>query len=60
MLGYVENFKSQKPDDYVIATNHKITIKEFVRLVCNELNIRLKWRGKGINEKAYDLRELYY
>ena len=46
------NHKS--PDDYVIATNHKITIKEFVRLACNELNIGLKWRGKGINEKAYD------
>ena len=44
------NHKS--PDDYVIATNHKITIKDFIRLACNELNIGLKWKGKGINEKA--------
>jgi len=46
------NHKS--PDDFVIATNYKIKIKDFVEMACNELNINIKWKGKGINEKAYD------
>ena len=42
------------PDDFVIATNNKMTIKHFVNLVAKELNISIKWKGRGINEKAFD------
>ena len=42
------------PDDFVIATNSKIKIKDFIKIVCSELNISLKWKGKGINEKGYN------
>tara|TARA_A100001011_G_scaffold393329_1_gene482927 strand:- start:8 stop:637 length:630 start_codon:yes stop_codon:yes gene_type:complete len=46
--------KSKSPDDFVIATNNKMTIKQFVNLVGKELNLLIKWSGKGLNEKAYD------
>ena len=42
------------PDDFVIATNFKTKIKDFVKMVCNQLDINLKWKGKGLNEKGYD------
>ena len=31
-----------------------ITIKNFINLVCKKLKIKITWRGKGINERAYD------
>tara|TARA_B100001057_G_scaffold500364_1_gene614993 strand:- start:1853 stop:2890 length:1038 start_codon:yes stop_codon:yes gene_type:complete len=41
-------------DDYVISTNHQKTVKEFVNIVCKKLKIDIKWKGVGLNEKAYD------
>ena len=43
-----------KPDDFVVATNRKYKIKTFIKLVCKQLNINLKWKGKGLNEKGFD------
>jgi len=42
------------PSDYVISTGKQYTVKNFVNLVLQELNIEFKWKGKGINEKCYD------
>ena len=44
----------KKPDDFVICTGKQYTIKQFINMVAKELQIKLKWRGKGIKEKAYD------
>ena len=44
----------KKPDDWVIATNKDQTVKKFIEIVSNKLDISLKWRGKGINEKGID------
>ena len=44
----------KKPDDFVIATNNHITIKNFINLVCKNLGIKVTWKGKGLNEKGYD------
>ena len=46
--------QQKKPDDYVIATGKQYSVKYFVNLVANVLNIKIRWKGKGINEKAYD------
>ena len=46
--------QQKKPEDFVIATGKQYTVKEFVNLSCKELGIKLKWTGKGLNEKAYD------
>ena len=46
--------QKKKPSDYVISTGKQFTVKQFVNLVLNELGIKFKWRGKGINEKCFD------
>ena len=46
--------QQKKPDDYVIATGKQYSVKYFVNLVAKELKIKIRWKGKGINEKAYD------
>ena len=44
----------KKPNDFVISTNKQYTIKQFINIVCNKLKIKIKWRGKGLNEKGFD------
>ena len=44
--------KQKKPDDFVISTGQQLSIKQFVNIVLKELNMKVKWTGKGINEKA--------
>ncbi|MDQ3048216.1 MAG: GDP-mannose 4,6-dehydratase [Bacteroidota bacterium] len=39
-------------DDYVLATGKKITVRKFVELAFAEVNITLKWEGKGVDEKG--------
>tara|TARA_Y100000816_G_scaffold269869_1_gene233166 strand:- start:151 stop:1194 length:1044 start_codon:yes stop_codon:yes gene_type:complete len=46
--------QKKKPSDYVISTGKQYTVKQFVNLVLQELSIKYRWRGKGINEKCYD------
>ena len=46
--------QQKKPEDYVIATGKQYSVKYFVDLVAKELNIKIRWKGKGINEKAYN------
>jgi len=38
------------PRDYVIATGKTYTVREFVELAFNEVDIEIEWEGKGINE----------
>jgi len=45
----------KSPDDWVIATNKENTVKNFVNLTAKKLSLKLKWVGKGLNEKAIDL-----
>ena len=46
--------QQKKPDDFVIATKKQYSIKDFINLVAKQLKLELTWKGKGINEKAYD------
>jgi GDPmannose 4,6-dehydratase len=48
--------QQKKPDDFVISTNKQYTIKDFVNKTAKILNLKIKWGGKGINEKAYDVK----
>ena len=47
--------QQKKPDDFVIATGKQYSIRQFINFVSKRLNMRIKWSGKGINEKGYDL-----
>ena len=47
--------QQKKPDDFVIATGKQYSIRQFINFVSKKLNMRIMWRGKGINERGYDL-----
>ncbi len=44
--------QQKKPDDYVISTGKNYSIKYFFSLCCKILNLKIKWSGRGLNEKA--------
>ena len=44
----------KNPDDYVISTGKQYTVKQFVNYTLEYLNIKFKWKGKGIKSKCYD------
>ncbi len=46
--------QQKKPEDFVIATGKQYTVKQFINLVCKQLEIKIKWKGKGLKEIAYD------
>ena len=46
--------QQKKPDDFVVCTGKQYSIKQFIMYVSKALNMKLRWKGKGINEKAYD------
>jgi len=46
--------KYNKADDFVIASGKQYSIKEFINLVSKNLSMKIKWVGKGLNEKAVD------
>ena len=38
------------PEDFVVATGIQYSVREFVEAAAKEININIKWKGKGINE----------
>ena len=44
--------QQRKPDDFIISTGKSYSVKEFINAVCKRLNFKIKWKGKGLNEKA--------
>ncbi len=48
--------QQKKANDFVIATGKTFTIKEFVNKAAKKIGFRIKWIGKGINEKAINLK----
>lgn len=41
-------------EDFVIATGQQFTVREFVANAAEILEMKLRWDGSGIDEKAYD------
>jgi len=46
--------QQEKPDDFVIATGEAHTVRELVEEAFKNINIHLKWKGKGKTEKGID------
>ena len=46
--------QQKNPDDFVISSGKQYSIKEFVSKVAQHLKIKIKWKGSGLNERAYD------
>ena len=45
--------QQSKPDDYVIATGKTASVRDFVNECCKYLNLKIRWEGRGINEKRF-------
>ncbi len=43
-----------QPEDYVIATGEQRSVREFVEAAATELGMKVRWKGKGADEKGYD------
>jgi len=47
--------QQEQPDDYVIATGLQHSVREFVELAANYLEMPIRWQGREIEEKGYSL-----
>ncbi len=46
--------QQEQPKDYVIATGHQYSVREFVERAAEHLGIRLQWKGEGADELGLD------
>lgn len=47
--------QQEKPEDFVIATGEQHTVRDFTEKAFAANGLRLRWEGKGIDEKGYDV-----
>ena len=56
---YVEGMwlmmQQDTPDDYVLATGKKVSVRKFVEMSFKHVGIELKWEGKGVDEKGINV-----
>lgn len=45
-----------EPDDYVLATGQKHSVREFTELAFSHVGRRIEWRGSGRDEKGIDVK----
>jgi len=55
---YVEGMwrmlQQDEPDDFVLATGVKISVRKFIEMCFNHVGIAINWQGTGVDEKGYD------
>jgi GDPmannose 4,6-dehydratase len=57
---YVEGMwrvlQQEVPDDYILATGVKNSVRKFVELAFAEVGVRIQWNGSGVAEKGVDAK----
>jgi GDPmannose 4,6-dehydratase len=46
--------QQEEPEDFVIATGQQHSVREFIEVAARELDMKLFWKGKGMDEVAVD------
>jgi len=46
--------QQEHPDDFCIATGKQYTVRQFVEFAADHLGMKIRWEGKGIEEKGYN------
>jgi GDPmannose 4,6-dehydratase len=46
--------QQDQPEDFVIATGVQYSVRQFVDAAAKELDIQIKWQGKGVEETGTD------
>ncbi len=47
--------QQEVPEDFVIATGEQHSVREFVETAAREVGIDIRWEGKDVDEKGYDV-----
>ncbi|CAB1057838.1 GDP-mannose 4,6-dehydratase (EC [Olavius sp. associated proteobacterium Delta 1] len=42
------------PEDYVIATGEHFSVRQFIEVAAQQLDIGIRWEGEGIDEKGFN------
>jgi len=50
VVGMWKILQHNKPDDFVLATGKTFTVRKLIKEAFSNININIKWEGKGINE----------
>jgi len=45
--------QQKNPEDFVIATGKQYSVRDFVNLAAKHLDMKIEWKGKGVNEMGY-------
>lgn len=45
--------QQDKPKDFVIATGEQYSVRDFINIAAEELDITISWSGEGLEEKGY-------
>jgi GDPmannose 4,6-dehydratase len=45
--------QQEKPEDFVIATGVQYSVRDFVNAAAEEIGIKIRWEGKGVDEVGY-------
>lgn len=57
---YVEGMwkilQHHQPDDFVLATNRKISVRKFTEMAFQYAGITIEWKGKDLNETGIDTK----
>ena len=54
VVGMWKILQHSKPDDFVLSTGEAFSVRQFVETAFSFVNIKIKWQGKGENEKGID------
>jgi GDPmannose 4,6-dehydratase len=46
--------QQSEPEDFVVATGHQYSVREFVEATAKEMHMKLTWRGQGVEEEGFD------
>ena len=47
--------QQDEPEDFTISTGVQYSVRDFVNIAAKELDIELKWDGRGVNETGVDI-----
>jgi len=45
--------QQEQPEDFVIATGEQQSVRDFVNAAADELGMKIRWEGAGVEEKGY-------
>lgn len=45
--------QQERAEDFVIATGVQYTVRQFIEMAAEELGVKIRWEGAGVEEKGY-------